>query len=154
MKRIALLLALSGTIAISANAQSISPGQTDTMKKLIAGYEKKVKAEAAKAAKGKPYTVEAFTVENGRQIYLKTRNWEGEEQPACATCHTDDPKNEGKHAVFNRRIQPLAPSVNPDRFTNAEKVEKNFSIHCRELYSRDCTAAEKGHFLTYLLSVK
>jgi len=154
MKRIALLLALSSTVALSAYAQSISPGQTDTMKQLIAGYEGKIKAEAAKAAKGKPYTVESFTVENGRQIYLKSRNWEGEEQPACATCHTDDPKNEGKHAVSKKSIKPLAPAVNPERFTNVEKVEKNFSIHCRELYSRDCTAAEKGHFLTYLLSVK
>ncbi len=157
MNRITLLLALCttlSTIPLSAYAQSISPSQTDTMKQLIAGYEVKVKTEAAKAAKGKPYTVEPFTVDNGRQIFLKSRNWEGEEQPACATCHTDDPKNEGKHAVSKKAIKPLAPVVNPERFTNAEKVEKNFSIHCRELYSRDCTAAEKGHFLTYLLSVK
>lgn len=156
-KNTALLLALAGTLgvtALAARAEGVSPAQASTMNQLIAVYGEKAKAEAARAALGKPHTVEPFTVENGRQIFLKSRNWEGEDQPACATCHTEDPKNQGRHAVSKKAIPPLAPAANAERFTDAEKVEKNFSIHCRELYSRDCTAAEKGHFLTYLLSVK
>lgn len=153
MKRMSLLLALSGTLALSAQAQGISTAQTDTMKQLIAVYAEKVKADANKV-KGKPLPVEPFAVENGRQIFLMSRNWEGDEMPACAACHTDDPKQEGKHNTTKKPIKPLAPAANPERFTDVQKVEKNFSLHCRDLYSRDCTAMEKGHFLTYLMSVK
>jgi len=153
MKRLSLLLALSGTIALSAQAQSLSETQTDTLKQLISIYAEKVKAAAANV-KGKPLPVEAFSAENGRQIFLMSRNWEGDAMPACATCHTDDPKQDGQHAVTKKPIKPLAPVANPERFTDAQTVEKNFSKHCRELYSRDCTPMEKGHFLTYLMSVK
>lgn len=158
MKRI-ILLALSSTLALSAHAEGILPEQSETMKQLINIYAKKVKADAAAAAaanpnKIQPVKAEEFSAESGRQIYLKSRNWEGEEQAACATCHTDDPKNVGKHAISRKSIYPLAPVANLHRFTNAEKVELNFGLHCHELYNRDCTAAEKGHILTYLLSVK
>ena len=153
MKKAALLLALAGAVALPALAQGISAAQTETMNKLIATYLAKAKADAAKV-KDKPVAVEAFSVENGRQIYLMSRNWEGDEQPACASCHTDNPKSQGTHAESKKPIKPLAPVANAERFTDVAKVEKNFSQHCRELYSRDCTSAEKGHFLTYLLSVK
>jgi hypothetical protein len=153
-KKTILLLAMSGTFAMSVQAQGISAAQTDVMNKLIVKFADKAKAESVAKAKGKPFAVERFSAENGRQIYLMSRTWEGDEQPACATCHTDDPKDEGKHVVSKKLIKPLAPFANPDRFTNIEKVEQNFAKHCRELYSRDCTATEKGHFLTYLLSVQ
>lgn len=154
MRKIALLLAMAGTIALPVQAQGISPTQTDIMKKLIVQYGEKAKAEASKNAKGKPFAAEEFSAENGRQIYLMSRNWEGDEMPACAACHTDDPKKEGTHNQSKKPIKPLAPAVSPERFTSVEKVEKNFSKHCRDLYSRDCTSMEKGNFLTYLLSVK
>jgi hypothetical protein len=149
-----LILALTGAFALSAQAQGVSAKQSDIMNKLIANYAEKAKADAAAKAKGKPFAVEPFSVEGGRQIFLMTRTWEGDSQPACAACHTDDPKNEGKHIETKKPIKPLAPAANPERFTDVPKVEANFSKHCREVYSRDCTASEKGHFLTYLLSVK
>lgn len=153
MKKTTLLLALAGLVSLPVLAE-ISAKQAEVMNQLIANYAGKVKADAVAMAKGKPPVVEQFTAEKGRQIYMMSRTWEGDEQPACSTCHTDDPKLEGKHAVSKKPISPLAPTVNAERFTSAEKVEKNFSKHCRELYNRDCTVAEKGHFLTYLLSVK
>jgi mono/diheme cytochrome c family protein len=155
MKSIVLLLALSVVSTMHAQAQ-VSENQATIMKQLIASYGNQAKATAAAVAKksNKPIDVEDFSVENGRQIYLMSRNWEGEEQPACAACHTDNPKSEGKHAQSKKPIKPLAPAANLERFTNVDKVEKNFAKHCRDLYSRDCTPMEKGHFLTYLLSVK
>lgn len=153
-KKTILTLLLSGLFAMSAQAQNVSPEQSAVMNKLIAGFAEKAKADAAAKAKGKPFAVEPFSAESGRQIYLMSRTWEGDEQPACAACHTDNPKNEGKHVESKKPIKPLAPAANPERFTDTEKVEKNFAKHCRDLYGRDCTAMEKGHFLTYLLSVK
>jgi hypothetical protein len=63
---------------------------------------------------------------------------------SCATCHGDSPKD----------ILPLAPSANPERFTDAAKVEKWFKRNCNEVLKRACTANEKGDFLAYVLSVK
>jgi hypothetical protein len=149
-----LMLTLAGAFAVSVQAQGVSPKQSEIMNKLIANYAEKARADAAAKAQGKPFAVEPFSVEGGRQIFLMTRTWEGDAQPACAACHTEDPKNEGKHIQNKKPIKPLAPAANPERFTDVHKVEANFSKHCREVYSRDCTASEKGHFLTYLLSVK
>ena len=73
---------------------------------------------------------------------------------ACATCHGDSPKSNGKHAKTGKDIQPLAPSANAQRFTDGAKVEKWFGRNCKDVLSRACTAQEKGDFIAYLLSVK
>ena len=153
-KKSILMLVISGTLALSAQAEGVSAKQSEIMNKLIANYGEKAKAEAAAKANGKPFAVVPFSVDAGRQIFLMSRTWEGDSQPACAACHTEDPKNEGKHVESKKPIKPLAPTANPERFTDVHKIEANFSKHCREVYSRDCTASEKGNFLTYLLSVK
>ena len=72
---------------------------------------------------------------------------------SCAICHTDNPAAPGNHAVTKKDIEPLAPSANPARFTNATKVEKWFKRNCKDVLKRECTALEKGDVLTYLLSL-
>jgi hypothetical protein len=73
---------------------------------------------------------------------------------ACSTCHSDSPKLHGKHAKTGKDILPLAPSANPQRFTDAAKVEKWFQRNCNDVLKRACTAQEKGDFMAYVLSVK
>jgi len=152
IKRI-LLLAFTGTMAASVQAEGLSGAQMETMKTLLANYAGQAKAAALKA-KTKPITAEEFSAETGKKLFMTSRNWEGDEAPSCSACHTNDPRQEGVHASTKEPIKPLAPASNPGRFTSVEKVEKNFSKHCREIYSRDCDPAEKGHFLTYFMSVK
>ncbi len=72
---------------------------------------------------------------------------------SCSVCHTDNPTAMGKHAVTKKVIEPLAPSANPARFTNATKVEKWFKRNCKDVLKRECTAQEKGDVLAYLLSL-
>jgi cytochrome c peroxidase len=153
MKAKSIVVALTALFAASAFAQGISDTQRDVMKKLMADYASQDKAVAAKQ-KRNPIRAEEFSAEKGKQLFLKTKNWEGEDAPSCSSCHTDDPRQNGKHAASKKPILPLAPISNPERFTNVAKVEKNFSTHCQEIYSRDCDPAEKGHYLAYLLSVK
>ena len=43
---------------------------------------------------------------------------------ACASCHGDSPKSNGKHAKTGKDILPLAPAANAQRFTDPAKVEK------------------------------
>jgi len=72
---------------------------------------------------------------------------------SCASCHTDNPLGPGKHVRTGKVIAPLAPGANPNRFTNAAKVEKWFKRNCSDVLGRVCTAREKGDVLEYLISL-
>ena len=91
-----------------------------------------------------------FSAAAGQKLYTT----QGPNQLACSSCHTDSPKNAGKHAKTNKAIDPMAPSVNPQRFTDAAKVEKWFKRNCNDALGRACTTQEKGDFMAYVLSVK
>ncbi len=73
---------------------------------------------------------------------------------SCATCHTNNPMGPGRHAVTSKAIAPLAPSANPERFTDARKTEKWFRRNCNDVLKRACTPREKGDVLAYLLSLQ
>jgi cytochrome c553 len=63
---------------------------------------------------------------------------------SCASCHGTNLKAEGKHVITDRKIAPLSPAANPERFADLKKVEKWFKRNCKEVAGRECTAAEKG----------
>ena len=73
---------------------------------------------------------------------------------SCASCHTSSPKGEGKHAKTEKRISPLAPAFNPDRFTDSAKTEKWFRRNCNDVVARECSASEKADVLAWLISLK
>ncbi len=73
---------------------------------------------------------------------------------SCASCHTSNPKAEGKHAKTEKRISPLAPAFNPDRFTDSAKTEKWFRRNCNDVVGRECSASEKADVLAWLISLK
>lgn len=90
-----------------------------------------------------------FSADRGRQLFLqKGSDW------SCSTCHTPDPRSQGTHAVTGKSLSPLAPSANPQRFTDRAKVDKWFRRNCRDVLGRECTAREKGDVLTWLLSLR
>lgn len=73
---------------------------------------------------------------------------------SCASCHGTPPTGTGKHAGTGKAIDPLAPAFNPTAFTDAARVEKWFRRNCRDVLSRECSAAEKADVLAYLASLK
>jgi mono/diheme cytochrome c family protein len=72
-----------------------------------------------------------------------------EKMPACAACHTEDPRRPGRHAVTGKEIKPMASVANAERFTDPAKVEKWFRRNCKEVVGRDCTPAEKADFVLF-----
>jgi hypothetical protein len=74
--------------------------------------------------------------------------------PGCATCHTDNPTQPGRHAVTGKDIKPLAPMANAERFTDPAKVEKWFKRNCKEVVGRECSAGEKADFIAFLMEVR
>jgi cytochrome c peroxidase len=140
MKKLSVLLvALLGFVALSANAD------VETAQKLADKY--------ATIAKNINPASTGLSAEDGKAFFNRELTIKGK-QVACASCHTSNPANEGKHMVTNKPIRPLAPSVNDKRFASIDKVEKNFTKHCNDIIGRDCTAQEKGNFIAYLLTVK
>ncbi|MEY3747527.1 MAG: Cytochrome c [Pseudomonadota bacterium] len=94
-----------------------------------------------------------LSASDGKAFYNREITVKGQ-QVACASCHTANPADAGKHIVTGKPIRPLAPSANPKRFADIDKVEKEFTDHCNDVIGRDCSAQEKGNFITYLLSIK
>lgn len=92
-----------------------------------------------------------FTAGNGEALWQKQHMQDklGKEVN-CASCHGANLKEAGSHIKTGKRIEPLAPSVNPERFSDAEKIEKWFGRNCTWTWGRECTAQEKGDILTCL----
>ncbi|MBX9935628.1 MAG: DUF1924 domain-containing protein, partial [Burkholderiaceae bacterium] len=53
-----------------------------------------------------------------------------------------------------KTIAPLAPAFNPERFTDTAKADKWFRRNCKDVLSRECTAAEKADVLAWLVQLK
>ena len=70
----------------------------------------------------------------------------------CSTCHTDNLRRVGKHATTGKVIEPLAPSVNAERLTDIEKMEKWLLRNCKWTLGRERTPQEKGDFLVMIRS--
>jgi len=94
-----------------------------------------------------------LSVEDGKTFFNREITIKGR-QVACASCHTANPAELGKHIMTEKPIRPLSPIVNQKRFSDIDKVESNFTRHCNDIIGRDCTAQEKGNFIAYLLSIK
>lgn len=93
---------------------------------------------------------QGFSASRGEQFFKSTHgnDW------SCATCHTENPAAQGKHQRTGKIIQPMAPAINAERFTDQAKVDKWFKRNCNDVLDRTCTTLEKGDILTYLLSIK
>lgn len=88
---------------------------------------------------------------SGGAIWTKTfRNNKKQEDRSCTTCHTKNLRATGKHARTGKVIDPLAPSVNAKRLTEAKKIEKWFKRNCKWTLGRECSVQEKADFLSFI----
>jgi len=104
-------------------------------------------AEEARAADP---AFSGFSAAAGETLFRTA--WAGgdERTPSCTACHTEDPTAMGRNAKTGRPIEPVAVSVNPDRFTDPDEVAKQFRRDCKAVLGRACTAQEKGDYITFM----
>lgn len=95
----------------------------------------------------------ALSSARGEALYRSEHPGKNGAMQSCASCHTANPKQAGQTRV-GKRIEPLAPSANPQRFTDAAKVEKWFRRNCTDVLARKCSAQEKGDFIAWLSQLK
>ncbi len=131
----------SGLALVFAAGLAAQPVFAETHNEILASIQKE--------ASGTP-GFQGFSAARG-ESFFKTKH--GNEW-SCSSCHTENPAVSGKHAKTDKVIQPLAPSVNAERFTDPGKVAKWFKRNCNDVLDRVCTPQEKGDVLTYLLTVK
>lgn len=71
----------------------------------------------------------------------------------CHTCHGKDLTKMGKHVKSGKEIEPMALSVNKERFNKLKKIKKWFKRNCKWTFGRECSNQEKGDLLTYLIQL-
>lgn len=104
----------------------------------------------ARQAKAETPGFDGFSTARGERLYQGPHSGGKADTPACAACHTADPRALGRHVKTGRTIEPMAVSANPRRFTDATDVEKRFGRDCPNVLGRPCTAEEKGDFISFL----
>ena len=104
---------------------------------------------AAEARAATP-SFDGFSAQRGAAFFSSPHGG----QWSCASCHTANPLERGKHAKTGKPIAPLSPLANAQRFTDPAAVEKWFRRNCNDVLGRACTAQEKGDVLQYLLSLR
>lgn len=69
---------------------------------------------------------------------------------SCTSCHSETLDVAGRHEKTGKPIEPMAPSVNPERLADRRKINKWFLRNCKWTFGRECTAQEKGDMLLWL----
>ena len=93
----------------------------------------------------------AFDAQKGEQLWQQeVVNARDGRARSCTTCHGRNLRSTGKHAKTGKDIEPLSPAVNAERLTSAKKIRKWFKRNCKWTWGRECTAQEKGDFLSFI----
>jgi uncharacterized protein DUF1924 len=116
----------------------------------IAATPGELLAALERSARASDPAFAGFSAERGAAFFKSTHGHEW----SCASCHTDHPAAQGRHAKTAKPIEPLAPAANPQRFSDAAKVDKWFKRNCNDVLGRVCTPREQGDVLTYLTTVR
>ena len=130
---------------------------------LIAGLASSLALSPTLFAAGANSALDKYRAEGGSHFSATAgeRLWNREVPSArdnklrsCGSCHTDNLKQMGKHHKTGKPIKPMAPSINPKRYTRMKKIEKWFKRNCKWTWGRECSPQEKGDILTYLTHYK
>ncbi len=91
----------------------------------------------------------AFSAERGKILFSSTHKGGKPKTNSCTVCHTKSPLKTGKTRA-GKDIAPMALSKTKDRYSDPKKVAKWFRRNCRSVLGRECTALEKGDFITFM----
>ena len=108
-------------------------------------------AEYAVTAKKNDPGFAGFSAARGEVFHRKSFAGGKPDTPACTSCHADDPRAAGRTPA-GKAIDAVAVSVSPTRYVDPAKVEKWFRRNCQDVLGRECSAQEKGDWLSYMLS--
>ncbi|MEO5336131.1 MAG: DUF1924 domain-containing protein [Magnetospirillum sp. WYHS-4] len=103
---------------------------------------------ATEAKKADP-SFAGFSADRGASFFGATQKGGKPDTPSCTSCHGTTPEATGTTRA-GKPVEPLAVSKVPTRYTDPEKVAKWFQRNCTSVLGRECTALEKGDFITFM----
>jgi hypothetical protein len=109
-------------------------------------------AQYASAAKAANPAFAGFSAQRGQTLHTQNFTTGKPDSPSCTSCHGTNPRAAGKNAT-GKVIDAVALSATPTRYTDPAKVEKWFKRNCAEVIGRECSAVEKGDWLTYVMGL-
>ncbi|WP_374683794.1 DUF1924 domain-containing protein [Accumulibacter sp.] len=130
---------LAATLALLVSTTAFAAARDD----LLAGY-------AAAAKSGDPHFA-GFSAARGEAFHRQSFAGGKADTPACTSCHANDPRKSGQTPA-GKAIDPVALSASPGRYADPAKVEKWFKRNCNDVLGRQCTAQEKGDWLSFMIS--
>jgi len=141
MKTLTLAIALSAFVlgSIGVSSAQANPARDA----IVAAFAAQAKAENPAFA--------GFSASAGDALFHSKNTGGKPDTPSCTTCHGATPFATGETRA-GKVIDPMAVSKNPERYTDTEKVDKWFFRNCSSVFGRECTAQEKGDFLTFMIS--
>ena len=131
-------------ISIIVLACTLGPATADGSPKSLLDFY-------ANEAKASDLGFSGFSAERGEHLFRTHFSTGKPDTPSCTTCHTADATKTGQTRA-GKDIEPMAASANPNRYSDQAKTEKWFGRNCNNVLGRECTAKEKGDFITFMLS--
>ena len=108
--------------------------------------------ELKKEAKEQNPSFVDFSAKNG-EILFKTENIGKENKKlSCVSCHGSYFIYKVQNIFTGKDIDPLAPSVNKARLSDAKEVKKWLKRNFKDVFLREGTAEQKGDVLYYIMS--
>lgn len=95
-----------------------------------------------------------FDYKRGEEIFNTKSIGKKGKLISCASCHTTNLYNEGKHYFTGKDIAPLSPTRNPYRLTDEEQLTKWLKRNFLDVYGKEGTDLEKGDVLTFIINQK
>ena len=103
------------------------------------------------AARAADPAFSGFSTARGQALHTQTFAGGKPDTPACTSCHGATPRSSGRTPA-GKAVEPMALSLSPTRYSDAAKVDKWFTRNCRDVLGRECTAREKGDWLSFMFS--
>lgn len=119
-----------------------------TFNKDMQSYIEELKSEAKK----NDSKFVDFSAQRGEKIFTTSHIGKKGKEISCVSCHTADLRTKGKNIHTYKILEPLAPSANQKRLTNASDVKKWLRRNFNDVYNRVGTASEQGDVLYYINS--
>ncbi len=113
--------------------------------------QKQVLDQYTTEAKAADPSFPGFSAERGKTFFFAEPATGKPDTPSCTTCHSKNPKDSGRTRA-GKDIGPMALSVKSDRYSDIAETEKWFKRNCDSVLGRQCTPAEKGDFITFMIS--
>lgn len=139
---IVLCFAVVATIASSVASDAVAAASDPARAALLAEYAAEARAADSSFA--------GFSAARGGALFNGQFAGGDARTPSCTSCHTNDPRQNGRNAKTGRPIDPVAVSVNARRFVDRTVVEKQFTHDCKSVLGRACTPQEKGDYITFM----